>query len=71
MTDECTTMPMYRLERVQQKWKPVLRPDTRQNKHLEQDDGNRGKFPGAVVSGRGFADEARQVRDFGAGDAEA
>jgi len=26
------------LERVQQKWSPVLRPDTRQNNHIEQDD---------------------------------
>jgi hypothetical protein len=28
----------FGLERVQQKWKPVLRPDTRQNKDIEQDD---------------------------------
>jgi error-prone DNA polymerase len=31
-------VPVAALERVQQKWGPVLRPDTRQNKNLEQDD---------------------------------
>jgi hypothetical protein len=32
---------------------------------------NRGKMPGGLMSSRGFADEAGQVRDFGSGDAEA
>src|SRR2546423_546989 len=30
--------PIAGLERLQQKWSPALRPDTRENKNLEQDD---------------------------------
>ncbi len=33
------------LERVQQKWKPVLRPDTRQNNDIEQDNDSKISHP--------------------------
>jgi hypothetical protein len=37
-----------RPERVQQKWNPVLRPDTRQNKQSEQDDDSKKSQPALV-----------------------
>jgi PilZ domain len=42
------------LQRIQQKWNPVLRPDTRQNKQLEQDDD-------AKISHRALATRLEQL----------
>jgi hypothetical protein len=35
----------WRLERVQEKWKPVFRPDARLNKNLERDDDSKISHP--------------------------
>ena len=62
MLIQATLAVQSALKRVQQKWKPVLRLDTRQNKHLEQDDDSKMSHPALEsVADEPTIEEARDL----------